>query len=130
MFISGKAKSKHIKLGKKGEKIALRFLKTKHMDILAENYRKNSGEIDIIARDGVRIVFVEVKTRRYKTGYRPSEGLTDSQKKRIIRTSKTYLREISNPDIIIRFDLIELVLSEWKIREIRHHESYFSSVNI
>jgi putative endonuclease len=120
------AKAKHLQLGDRGEKIATRLLRSKNYDILCQNYKVKSGEIDLVARDGKDLVFVEVKTRRATTRSRPAEGLSTKQKKRIYRAAQSYLRQIDNPNIIYRFDLIELILTRFGIREIRHWESNFS----
>ena len=56
--------------GSRYEKLAARYLEQKGMDILELNYRCRTGEIDIIARDGEYLVFVEVKYRKTKrAGY-------------------------------------------------------------
>lgn len=120
------AKAKHLQLGDRGEKITTRLLRSKNYDILCRNYKVKSGEIDLVARDGETLVFVEVKTRRATTRSRPAEGLSTKQKKRIYRAAQSYLRQIDDPNIICRFDLIELILSPFAIREIRHWESNFS----
>lgn len=120
------AKSKHLKLGDKGEKIAARLLVEKNYSILCRNFKVKSGEIDLVARDGENLVFIEVKTRRATTRSRPAEGLSSKQKKRIYRAAQNYLRQIDNPNVIYRFDLIEVILSRFRIHEIRHWENNFS----
>ena len=52
-------------LGERGENVAAKFLRNQGYKILERNYRTSVGEIDIIARDGKTLVFVEVKTRAY-----------------------------------------------------------------
>lgn len=121
----GKAKAKHLRVGTAGEKAASRLLKLKGCDILARNYKCNSGEIDIVARDGATLVFAEVKTRMKKTGLRPAAGLSAKQKHRIHRASLRYMREIENPEVVHRYDLIEVVLSGWGVSELRHWKSHF-----
>jgi len=71
------------KLGKRGEDLALTFLKKKHYKILARNFRaKRFGEIDIVACNKNQIVFVEVKTKsNYYFGY-PEEEFTYFKKKK------------------------------------------------
>lgn len=120
------AKSRHLRLGDKGEKIAARLLRDKNYSILCHNFKVKSGEIDLVARDGENLVFIEVKTRRATTRSRPAEGLSSKQKKRIYHAAQSYLRQIDNPNIIYRFDLIEIILSRFKIHEIRHWENNFS----
>ena len=121
-----KRRSRHLRVGKLGEKLAVRLLKFKKYDILLCNYDLPSGEIDIIARDGAMLVFVEVKTRRYTTNARPGEGLTYKQKQRIRRSGMHYLKEIHNPAVIYRFDLIEVVIGRYGfLKELRHWLNHF-----
>jgi len=121
-----KAKAAHIALGKAGEKAARRLLSEKNYDILAQNFKRDSGEIDIVARDGTVLVFAEVKTKRSGSRGRPSENLSEKQKSRISRAAMTYLREIDNPHVIYRFDLIENIFKGGKLLEIKHWQNHFS----
>lgn len=120
------AKAEHLRLGARGEKLAEKLLRGKHYAILCRNYKVKSGEIDLVARDGETLVFIEVKTRRATTRSRPAEGLSARQKKRIYHAAQSYLHQINDPGIIYRFDLIEIVLSGFGIRELRHWENNFS----
>jgi putative endonuclease len=120
-----KAKARHLRVGASGEKTARKLLKLKGCEILAKNYKCDSGEIDIVARDGAALVFAEVKTRMKKTGLRPAAGLTARQKHRIYRASLRYIKEIENPEIVIRYDLIEVVFSRWGVSELRHWKNHF-----
>ena len=120
------AKAKHIQLGARGEKIATKLLCSKNYDILCHNYKVKAGEIDLVARDGDTLVFIEVKTRRATTRSRPAEGLSSKQKKRIYRAAQSYLHQIGNPKVVYRFDLIEVILTRFGIREIRHWLDNFS----
>lgn len=120
------------RLGKRGEDLACKLLKEKHYDILCRNYKVKSGEIDIVARNGGILVFVEVKTRRYNANLplRPAAGLRTNQKRRIFRAATNYMRSIGNPEVIFRFDLIELILADWSIKEIRHWPEHFKSTDL
>lgn len=83
---TGQAKSRqnNRRLGSCYEQRAAEFLQKKGYEIVERNYRIRQGEIDLIARDGERLVFVEVKYRRnLKKGY-PQEAV-DKRKQRIIR---------------------------------------------
>jgi putative endonuclease len=120
-----KARAEHLRVGESGEKAACKLLKLKGCEILARNYKCNSGEIDIVARDGASLVFVEVKTRMKRTGLRPAAGLSFKQKNRIHRASLKYMRKIENPEIVHRYDLIEVVLTRWGVSELRHWKNHF-----
>lgn len=119
------AKTAHLRLGNKGEKIARRFLISQHIEILLNNYRNKRGEIDIIARDGNIICFIEVKTRKFSSKTRPAEGLRYKQKQRIARSASKYLKEIGRPKVIYRFDLVEIVMGKWDITELRYWKNHF-----
>ncbi len=127
MFITKKAKAAHIKLGERGEKLARKYLVSKNIEIFLCNYRNKRGEIDIIARDGDELCFIEVKTRRHTTRSRPSEGLSEAQKMRISQAATAYLYEIGNPEIIYRFDLIEIIIGKWDIKELYYWKEHFQA---
>jgi putative endonuclease len=120
-------KAKHLKRGRQGEKIACRFLKNKFYDILMKNFKVKRGEIDIIARDGETICFVEVKTRRYSKDKTQNAKvlLSSTQAKRIQNASKDYLYEIGNPNVKYRYELIEIFLSNFRIKTVYHWKDNF-----
>jgi len=124
------AKARHIRLGRRGESIAAAYLRACGIEILLRNYRYKRGEIDIVARDGGIICFIEVKTRWRTTRSRPAEGLSEFQKKRISQTALAYLCAIGNPKVVYRFDLIEIVVDIWDVRELRYWRSHFSGGRI
>ena len=80
--------------GAAGEVLAARFLREKGYQILTSNYRCRLGEVDIIARDGSYIAFVEVKTRRSDGMYAPREAVTAAKQQRLIRTAALYVVEV------------------------------------
>lgn len=93
--------------------LAARFLREKGYTILAANYRTRLGEIDIIARDGPYIAFVEVKARNETAIYAPREAVTAAKQRRLLRTAALYLRQHPT-DLQPRFDVIEIVTAEGK----------------
>lgn len=118
------AKAAHLALGRFGENAACRLLEAKKFDILARNWRVKAGELDIVARDGACVVFVEVKTLHREGRFRPLDNLSFRQMKRNFNAAQLYLRMIGGSDLPIRFDLIEVVASRWRLRKIRHHYDY------
>lgn len=94
--------------GQMGEMEASRYLRQKGYDILAANYRTRLGEIDIVARDGEWVVFVEVKTRAPGSMIRPLEAVTPVKQKRMIAAALSYL-ERTRWQGSVRFDVIEVV---------------------
>ena len=99
--------------GKRGEDLACRFLRRHGYKILYRNFRgRRGGEIDIVCRDRDTLVFVEVKTRADEVWRRPIEDLRRDQRARITIGGLAWLRLLDNPDILFRFDVVEVVLEE------------------
>jgi putative endonuclease len=95
-------------LGKKYEEIAVSYLKKQGYIILERNYTTKTGEIDIIAKDGNCIVFVEVKARKNST-YDPSESVIGSKRNKIIKTSLIYLKSKNlGQNIDFRYDVLSI----------------------
>ena len=110
-------------IGNAAEEAAAGWIeKNKGYIVLERNYSCAAGEIDIIAKDKDTTVFIEVKHRKNtKKGY-PSEAVTETKQKRIIRTAMTYVSE-NNTDNI-RFDVAEIVEKDGR-KYIRYIENAF-----
>jgi putative endonuclease len=107
------SRAKHLERGARGEKLACRFLRQHGYKVLYRNFRgRTGGEIDIVCRDGDTLVFVEVKTRRSEEFGRPFEAIHPDQQKRISRGALAWLRMLDNPEILFRFDVVEVLLRE------------------
>lgn len=99
-------------LGKKGETLASDFLKARGYTILTRNYRRRSGEIDIIAMEGDYLVFIEVKTRRGTSHGHPLEAITARKQRQISKVAQCYLAENNLFDKEARFDVVSVVMSK------------------
>lgn len=124
----GRLRAAHLRLGAAGETAAARMYRNLDCDILLRDYRMPKGEIDLIVRDGLCLVFAEVKTRRAKTAadaQRKKGSLRSPQKRRIYRAAFTYLREIGRPDIPYRFDYVEVIFLKSRLYAIRHWRAHF-----
>ncbi|MDD3885780.1 MAG: YraN family protein [Victivallaceae bacterium] len=109
-------------LGAAGERAACRLLAAKDYEILARDWRLASGELDIVARDGRTIVFVEVKTLRKPRGdSRPADNLHYDQCRRLRRAARAFMKTVGSPELPIRFDLIELVRGRFGWLRVEHH---------
>jgi putative endonuclease len=98
-------------IGNEGEKIALKFLKSKKYIIHTTNYSNRYGEIDIIAeKDGV-VAFVEVKTRKNSKFGRPSDFVTPSKQQRIVSAAQYYVYYNGITEKL-RFDIIEVLTGD------------------
>lgn len=109
-----------VNIGKYGENIAKDFLISKGYTIETYNYHSRYGEIDIIVKNEKFIVFVEVKARSNNTIDRPAAFVTDSKKKKIIKTTFDYISKHNIGKLQPRFDVIEIFLSSKKIRHIKN----------
>jgi putative endonuclease len=103
----------HLRLGKRGENLACQFLRKNGYKILYRNFRgRTGGEIDVVCRDRDTLVFVEVKTRTGEDFGRPFEAIDRDQRKRISRGGLAWLRLLDDPDILFRFDVVEVIIAE------------------
>ena len=107
------SKAGHLRLGARGEKLASRFLRRNGYKILYRNFRgRGGGEIDIVCRDRDTLVFVEVKTRTREDFGRPFDAVNRAKQQRISRGGLAWLRLLDNPDILFRFDVVEVLIAE------------------
>lgn len=96
-----------MKLGEKGEGLAVKFLKKKGYRIVEQNYKTNIGEIDIIAFDGSVLVFIEVKTRESIGFGLPFESVNRRKRRKIINVALSYLKRFEDlPQC--RFDVVSI----------------------
>lgn len=95
------------------------------MEILVRNYKSRKGEIDIVARDGETLCFVEVKTRRRAVHSTPGEAVGTAKRQRIAAAAREYLRAIGRPDVPYRFDIVEVIAPRRGTIRIDHHRSAF-----
>lgn len=109
----------HIELGKLGEEMAVLYLKKCGRKILYQNYRgPKGGELDIVARDGELLTFVEVKTRKRRVGSRPLDAVTPEKQALIERGARAWLALLPHNDFQWRFDVVEVVLDDGCVPEI------------
>lgn len=107
-------------LGRRGEQSAAKFLREKGYSILKQNYRCHHGEIDIIAKEGDTIVFVEVKTRSSKAFGGPAAAVNYRKQQQISKAAFTYLEEQQLNDVDSRFDVISILAEDDKQLECKH----------
>lgn len=119
-------------LGVRGEDEAVMFLRKRGFAIIERNWKNRTGraigEIDIVAKEGDELVFVEVKARRSKRGETvlPEESITRGKLRRLSRIAEGYIREKGLVDSSYRIDALLLVFSDsGEETEIRHFRSIF-----
>jgi putative endonuclease len=93
-------------MGILGEKLAQDFLKKRGFHILETGYRAPQGEIDIIARDGDYLVFVEVRAKRALEFGSPEESITPAKMERLRMAAAHYLESHDNLPASWRIDLV------------------------
>ncbi|HKK91029.1 MAG TPA: YraN family protein [Desulfobacteraceae bacterium] len=111
-------------LGKRAEQAAWGFLEKKGFRILETNYTTRAAEIDIIARQGDFLVFVEVKSRTSLRRGSPREAVTRSKQKKIVFGAACYIRETRADQARVRFDVVA-VLKKGDRFDIEHIENAF-----
>ena len=112
-------------LGRRGERVAARFLRRSGLRILIQNYRCDAGEIDLIASDHGAIVFVEVKSRGSDAVQDPHEALRQSQISRIENAAKFFLMERRLQDRSCRFDVVTVLWPPHGAPQIEHFINAF-----
>lgn len=110
-------------LGSEGEDFAVRFLRGKGYSILEKNFKTSIGEIDIIARNGDALVFIEVKTRTNDSFGYPFEAVTERKRHKLRNLALLYLKK-KGREFPVRFDVISVYRNDGKT-EIEHIEDAF-----
>ncbi len=100
-------------LGRWGEDVAHRHLQREGMTVVARNYRTATGsaEADLVAWDGDRLVFVEVKTRQTAEYGPPDRAIGDEKRRAMLRAASDYARRAEVPPEKIRFDVVNVICS-------------------
>ncbi|HHW11629.1 MAG TPA: YraN family protein [Firmicutes bacterium] len=98
------------RLGNYGEFIARRLLEERGYRILHQKYYTRYGELDLIAKDGTQIVFVEVKTRSGKAYGGGLEAITKRKRNHLVRAALYFLQQHNYQDLPCRFDILALEL--------------------
>lgn len=96
------------KLGGRFEELAAEYLIGQGLEVIERNYRNRQGEIDLIARDGSYLVFVEVKYRSNDKKGDPAEAVGYYKQGRIRAAARYYLHQNRYGDIPCRFDVIAI----------------------
>ena len=118
----------HLRYGTLGEKAAKRHLRKLGLKFLIGNYRSPRGEVDLIFRDGDCLVFVEVKTRSSEDWTRPAAAVDFDKKRLLSHAALDYLRLLKTPRIKFRFDIVEVLLANGAISEVRHLPNAFNLI--
>jgi putative endonuclease len=115
----------NLQRGKLGERAARKHLQRLGLKFLTANFGSARGEIDLVFRDGDCLVFVEVKTRSSELWSRPASAVNARKRRLLSQTALDYLRLLKQPQVRIRFDIVEVLLETGVVREIRHLPNSF-----
>ena len=115
--------AQHNDFGVRGEELAVDYLRDKGYVILDRNWRSGHREIDIVARDGDTIVFVEVKARSNTIFGRPEDAVTRRKMHLLVLAADAYIR-YNMLDQDVRFDVIT-VTGNSQNPYIKHYERAF-----
>lgn len=111
--------------GKEGEEIAAKYLAKNGFEILVRNYQYGHGEIDIVAKDGGILVFVEVKTRRNLEFGEPEYAITKRKIQQIKKMAELYLFDKEIEEVDCRFDVVAVVMNNPSNPQITHYKDAF-----
>ena len=113
--------------GIRGEEEAARFLQRCGYAILDKNVRIRAGEIDLVAREGKTLVFVEVKTGRDLAGDPPQASVNTRKQNKLGKLAHGYLKAKRLREVPCRFDVVSVILNdEGSVKAIRHFPNAFS----
>tara|TARA_R100000027_G_scaffold67749_1_gene68490 strand:+ start:10558 stop:11028 length:471 start_codon:yes stop_codon:yes gene_type:complete len=111
------------KVGNAAEAHAAEWLRThKKFRILDRNWRHGYGELDLIARDGKNLVFIEVRARQRGALVSGYHSVTKKKRNTLRTCAMAYLRRCRPPPLHFRFDIIEVELNNQTIGDLRHYE--------
>jgi len=117
--------AEHLLQGRKGERIACRFLMRQGFDILVRGYRKGHGELDIIAFENEILVFIEVKTRSSQKYGEPWE-FVDWRKRQILqRTAESFIADNDLGHYAYRFDIVAVLIPKGSKEEVQLFRNAF-----
>jgi putative endonuclease len=117
-------------IARRGEDAAAAFLERVGMQIEVRNWRSSAGEIDIVARDGDELVFVEVKTRRSERAGTAAEAVSAAKQGRIVRLARAYVAMAGEqPQTGVRFDVIAIRVIAEDRALLRHYRAAFEAAS-
>jgi putative endonuclease len=124
---SGSAPLTRGEVGALGEKLAADLLRGRGYEIVETNFRCRQGEIDLIARQGECLVFVEVRTKRGRSFGSPEESVTPAKKEKLIALAETYVQSLDRTPPSWRIDVVAVELAEnGRVRRLDHIENAVS----
>lgn len=116
-------------LGRAGERKAWRFLKRRGLRLILRNWRCDLGELDIVARDGDVVVFVEVRTTASRSPFAgaPEHTVGPEKRRRLRKLGRAWLAKSSWRPQGVRFDVVALQRHSWLRWDVRYYPRAFES---
>jgi putative endonuclease len=108
-----------------GEREAAGFLESRGWDVLEHRFRMGRLEVDLIARRGRVVAFVEVKARRGSGFGTPFEAVTWAKQREIVRVARAWMDRHGQPGDIYRFDVVGVMYPQHGVATIQHLEDAF-----
>ncbi len=105
--------AEHNLTGNKGEALAAAFLEERGYEVLERNWRHGRHELDIIARTGLELVIVEVKTRSSDVHGQPLEAVKAGKRAKLLKAANAYV-EITGCELGLRFDIVSVIMHPTK----------------
>jgi putative endonuclease len=118
-------KASHLLQGRRGERIACRYLLRRGYDILARRYRASCGEVDLIAFYGELLVFIEVKTRASRDFGDPWEFVDWEKQQRFRRAAEEFIARYDLGAYAYRFDIVSVVAPGTPLESVSHFPNAF-----
>ena len=116
--------ARHHETGKRGEALAIEWLRKNGYEILEQNWRFSRAEIDIIARREGVLIFLEVKTRSTGQYGHPAAFVTPKKRRFLADAAQEYMRQAGH-EWAFRFDIIAVILSKFRPPAIEHFPDAF-----
>ncbi|HZM02817.1 MAG TPA: YraN family protein [Candidatus Saccharimonadales bacterium] len=116
----------NLRHGVLGEQAAKKHLQKCGLKYLTANFRSKRGEIDLVFREDDCLVFVEVKTRVPSAWVRPAGAVNARKRLLLTKCAFDYLRLLKTPPFKIRFDIVEVVMEDSVVQEVRHLPNTFT----
>jgi putative endonuclease len=126
--MTGRVLTKKLALGQRAERLAADYLEQRGYSILARNWRRPEGELDLVIAANGLCVFVEVRSRTGVERGHPLETVDARKRSRVIRAARLYLNEESPAAPVFRFDVVAVTFAlDDSPPEIEHIEDAFQA---
>ena len=113
--------------GREAEDLAAAFLRERGLEILARNHAVPRGEVDLVAREGEVLCFVEVRSRTSDAQGRPEETVGGAKARRVVAAATDWAARNGALDREIRFDVVAVTLLEGEAPRLEHFRGAFDA---